>query len=279
MKTKRWLGVLIVAGWLTGSAAHGQSTLDQPIFPPPSPLGKNGETTPVKEPMMPSIGGLSDWIVYRRDCCESPVGRRTPLFSEIYLNVGPSIPIGGQTLSRELQTGWSVTGGARALFFNEPLTKAWAFDIHIINTHESAGRHNTPFAVTVFHRGIRTDFGVGGAPGATLQDSNRTLLGMGWGREWYLRRPADDDGCKWRFGIDVGGRWGSHRVDLNEFSHLNDVIASMYTAAHSDLEFLWGRCLFHAGVRVEWAYTWSDILQQTSDVQDLSVLLTVGVRY
>jgi hypothetical protein len=32
-------------------------------------------------------------------------------------------------------------------------------------------------------------------------------------------------------------------------------------------------------VRIEWVYTWSDVLQRTSDVQDLSVLLTVGVRF
>ena len=161
MKTNRWLGVLIVAGWLA-SSAHGQSALDQPIFPPPAPLSKNGEIAPVIEPTAHSLGGLSEWIVYRRDCCEGPEGRRTPLYTELYLRAGPSIPFGGQTLSRELQTGWSIVGGARALFFNEPMTRAWAFDMHIINTNESAGRHNTQFPVTVVNKGISTDFGVGG---------------------------------------------------------------------------------------------------------------------
>jgi hypothetical protein len=68
-------------------------------------------------------------------------------------------------------------------------------------------------------------------------------------------------------------------VNFNQFGHLTDVVGSAYAAAHSDLEFPWHACLFHAGIRLEWSYTWSDVLQRTSDASDVSVLLSVGVRY
>jgi hypothetical protein len=189
------------------------------------------------------------------------LGVYTPLYTELYLNAGPSVPVGNGTLSQELKTGWSITGGTRALFFNEPQTRAWVVDAHIINTNQSAGRQNTAFPVAFSHNGQKSSDvlfkGQTGLTDFTLQNANRTLVGLGFGREWYAWQPATSDGRMWRFGLDSGGRWGSQRVNFNEFGHLTDVV----------------------GVRVEWAYTWSDVLQRTSDSQDLNVLLSAGIRY
>ena len=283
MKTNRWLSVMILAAWLSGPTVYGQQSTYEPIFPPPSPTGRDGvPDLPAMTPVFAG-GGMSDWIVYKRDCCEGRPGVHTPLYTELYLNSGASIPMGGMTLSRELKTGWSITGGARALFFNEPLTNAWVVDVHLINTNESAGKQDTQFPITFFQNGVRSDLvvfeGVAGRKTFSVQNSNRTLVGLGLGREWYLRQPANSDGCNWRVGVDYGGRYGSHRVNFNEFGHVVDVVGSLYAAAHTDLEFPWHSAIFHAGFRLEWAYTWSDILQRTSDVQDLSVLFTVGVRF
>jgi hypothetical protein len=279
MKINRLLGVLIVAAWLSGTAVHGQTSPLGPLYPPPSPTTPDGAPNRPEASPLPASGVLSDWILNKRDCCEGRHGIYTPLYTEVYLNAGPSVPIGGMTLSRELKTGWSITGGARALFFNEPLTQAWTVDLHIINTDESGGRRNTQFPVTIFQNGTKFVFGPGGIPGAGIQNSNRTLAGAGVGREWYLWRPATTDGCMWRVGVDGGGRYGSSRINLNEFGHLIDVVGCLYAAAHTDLEFPCGALLFHAGLRCEWAYTWGDILQRTSDVQELNFLLTVGVRF
>lgn len=282
MKTKRWLGVMIVAAWLSASAVHAQQTGSQPIYPPPAPI------TPDAPPYRPAdnvqaSGGLSDWILYKRDCCEGRQGVITPLYTEIYLNAGPSVPVGGMTLSRELKTGWSITGGMRALFFNEPLSRAWTVDLHIINTSESGGAQDTQFPITFFQNGTRSDQvvfnGVAGRKTFSVLNINRTMFGVGFGREWYLREPADSDGCKWRFGIDGGGRYGSQRVHFNEFGHVVDVVGAMYASAHTELEFPWHSLIFHVGARFEWSYIWSDALQQTSDSQDLSLLLTIGIRY
>ncbi len=283
MKTKLTFGAMLMAGWLAASGVYAQAPVYQPLYPAPSLTAPN---TPVKrtdESLVPATGGLSDWITYRREYSEGPHGRVTPLYTEFYMQSGPTFPIGGMTLSRELKVGWSIAGGLRALFFDESHTSAWVVDGHIINTNESAGRQNTQFPLTFFEKGVRSDLvvfeGVAGRKTFSLQNSNRTLVGLGLGREWYLRQPANSEDLKWRFGIDGGGRWGSHRVNFSEFGHLVDVAGSIYAAAHTDAEFAWGVSIVHAGIRFEWAYTWSDILQQTSDVQNLSVLMTVGLRY
>lgn len=277
MKTKRWLGVLILSAWLHGAALEAQQT--PPIYPPPAPI--TPEMTPIRPVEVTSVGGLSDWIVYRRDCCEGKPGAYTPLYTEIYFNAGPTMPVGGTTLSRELRTGWSFTAGARALFFDEPHTRAWAVDLHIMNTNAS-GTGNTQYPVTFFQNGVRSDllpFNGVNRTTFSVQGSNRTSVGLGLGREWYLRAPADSDGRMWRWGIDTGGRYGNLRVAFHEFGHVLDVIGSLYCSVHSDIEFPCRSFLFHVGTRFEWAYTWSDVLQQSSDVQDLSVLLTIGVRF
>jgi hypothetical protein len=66
---------------------------------------------------------------------------------------------------------------------------------------------------------------------------------------------------------------------LNQFGHLVAVAESIYAGAHSDFEFPCRNLIFHAGVRLEWSYTWSNILQQVSDSQDIALFLTVGIRY
>ncbi len=281
MKTKRWLIVLILTSSLSGSVVNAQETGIQPIYPPPPPI--TPEATPYR-PTVPANGGLSDWILYKRDCCEGKHGVYTPLYTEIYVNSGPSVPVGGMTLSRELKTGWSITGGARVLFFNEPHNRAWVVDLHIMNTNEGGGgAGNTQFPVTFFQNGVRSDQivfqGVAGRTTFSVQGMNRTSVGLGLGRQWYLREAANSDGCNWRFGIDAGGRYGSERVAFNEFGHVVDVVGTTYAAAHTDVEFPCRNFIFHAGVRFEWAYTWSDVLQRTSDSQDLSFLLTIGVRF
>jgi hypothetical protein len=283
MNTKRWLGVLIVAAWLSGSAAPAQERGEQPIYPPPSPLAPNAEIERQPGAIVPAGGVLSDWIVYRRECCEGPEGRYTPLYTELYVNAGPTMPIGGDTLSRELQTGWTITGGARALFFNESLTRAWVFDLHLINTNLSGGAQDTQFPVTFFQNGTRSDLvnflGVTGRKTFSVHNYNRTLVGLGVGRAWYPWQPADSDNCKLRFVADAGGRYGSGRVAFKEFGHVVDVIGQIYAGLRSELEFPCYGCMVHVGGRCEWAYTWSDVLQRQSNTQEISALLTLGVRY
>jgi hypothetical protein len=286
MKTIRSLCVLMVAGWLTCSVALGQQPAYEPVYPPPSPFAPLPDDAPA---LVPARSGLSDWILYRRDCCEGSHGKLTPFYTELYFGSGPSFPIRGTSVfSNELETGWTLMGGARGLLFNEEMTRAWVFDLHIINIHQYAGAHNTAFPLTVTPNGISITSGVtpsaggGFEPNFRLEDVNRTMVGLGFGREWYLWKPADFDGCMWRIGVDGGGRYGSERLNVvngARSAHTTDVINGAYVAARSDLEMPCGNVMFQAGLRLEWAYTFTDILQRPSDVQDLTLLVTVGVRY
>ena len=83
----------------------------------------------------------------------------------------------------------------------------------------------------------------------------------------------------WRVCLDAGGRYGSSRGDFFEITHETDVIGGMYTGLQTDLEIPCRRCVCHFGARVEYGYTWSDMLQRESDMQDINVLFEIGVRY
>jgi hypothetical protein len=101
------------------------------------------------------------------------------------------------------------------------------------------------------------------------------------GREWYLWAPADQPGSKWRVGMDLGGRVGVARADFNEITHRTDNLWGAFVAIHSDWEIPCGSCIWMAGVRTEWGYSWMGILQSfnNSDIADLGLMLNLGVRF
>lgn len=131
------------------------------------------------------------------------------------------------------------------------------------------------------------------AEGVTVSDLNRTFVNVGFGRDWYLNGPAptylnadDRGGCGgggpvWRVGLDGGGRYGSAKLELHEIHHRTDTIAGAFIGAHADVEVPCGCCIFQAGVRVEYGYTWMDILQQhnDTDLSDVNLLFSAGVRF
>jgi hypothetical protein len=225
----------------------------------------------------PSPSGLSDWITYKRgDCCVP--GTNVPLYSEVYLRAGPSIPVGGNYLGRELQVGWAIAGGVRGLLFNPSMTSALVADLHIVNSNNSGISNGDPRVLNIFQKNA-TGTSTLSNVAVTVRSTNRTLVGLGTGREWFLLQPANAPGNHWRVGVDAGGRYGSESMQFNEIRHRTDTVAGLYAAAHTDFEVAYGRWFFSWGLRCEWAYTWSDILQFQSDVQEISALATFSVRY
>jgi hypothetical protein len=59
------------------------------------------------------------------------------------------------------------------------------------------------------------------------------------------------------------------------------VFTGFFLAAHTDVEIPWGGCLFYVGVRAEWGYSFSHILQDQNDgdIQEVILLGTLGVRF
>lgn len=187
MKTTHWLSAMILTACL-GATAFGQNYGTQPIFPAPSPLATDAESVQPEEPVMPTGGGMSDWVLRRQDCCQGKDVPYTPLYTETYLTSGATFPVGGMTLSRELRPGFAIMGGARALFFNEPMTRAWTIDLHIIDNNATGRNDGTKFPVSFPQNGTQNNIN------ATIRDFNRVSVGLGVGREWYLWQSANSPG-------------------------------------------------------------------------------------
>ncbi|MCC6419916.1 MAG: hypothetical protein IT429_16905 [Gemmataceae bacterium] len=115
----------------------------------------------------------------------------------------------------------------------------------------------------------------------TPDNLNRTFVNLAFGRVWYLDGSAANprDGT-WRAGFDVGGRWGTGKLDLNEIRHRTSVLTGAFVAVHTDVEIPWGHLLLQAGVRASYGYTFADFLQgNNSDIHDVFIVGTLGVRF
>jgi hypothetical protein len=233
-------------------------------------------------PVVGGVYGVSSWLTYPKPagCC-GPVGGNGLIEGEVYLRNGISIPIGGNLFGRELDPGWMVTGGVRSLFFDPSLESAWTVDLSLSFTDNNAPNSATPVPlVNVLDRSTGNII-----PSTTVTISNltRTAVGLAGGKEWYIWGSGDYDGNtpNWRVGVDGGGRFGACKLDFNEIRHFTDSTGGMFFSAHSDFEMPYGTCVFNAGVRTEWSYTWTDILQRqnNTDLQEISLLVTLGVRF
>jgi hypothetical protein len=228
---------------------------------------------------------LSNWMTYARPDCCGPIGGDGPICAELYIETGLSLPAWGGLFSHVLETGWEVQGGARTLFFDSDMNAAWDVELGIGNVRNQ-GQHadiHIPFNELVPVTNA--------APGApqvqvqtipvTVKNLERTYASLALGRDWFLGEPANSCDPRWRVGVDVGGRFGSARIEFHEFHHKIDVFGSALLGFHADWEYPYGCCTFQAGFRMEWAYTWMDILQSQndSDLQDVNFLFTAGVRY
>ncbi|HEV3260987.1 MAG TPA: hypothetical protein VG013_29315 [Gemmataceae bacterium] len=216
-------------------------------------------------------GRLSNWITYSRPDCCGPVGGHGPVTYDIYTRTGPVIPFGGNTFGRALDVGWEVEGGGRSLFYNVPQDAAWVIDLGLSYTYNHSSHPNITFPLF----GQPQHIGV----------LHRTLVNAGVGREYYLVGSANSCDLKWRAGLDVGGRYGTIRLDVFDttpaqgFSRLGDIGHGAYVALHTDLEMPCGCCKFEAGFRAEYDHTWMDILPRSSNVDDFNLLMTAGVRF
>jgi hypothetical protein len=288
MSVKRFFLSGLVGTLLGLGAAQGQD-LGGPYTgmgagPPPPPAPGSQMTAPPAPPR----AELSDWIVYPRapGCC-GPIGRNGPIYGEVYLRNGASFPLANGVFGHALATGWDVQGGVRALLFNPAREAAWTIDLSINNIHNTSHHQDVPIQLlnveeTVVILGNRQTITLPEA-NVTIKGLNRTFVNLAGGREWYLMGTGDPcmDGWNWRAGFDVGGRYGTARLDFNEIQHKTGALSGLFLAIHSDVEFPCKCCIFNAGLRLEWDYNWTTLLQKQnySDFQELNLLLTTGIRY
>ncbi|HYV38573.1 MAG TPA: hypothetical protein VE988_23010 [Gemmataceae bacterium] len=302
MNAKTILSAALVLTALSMRAAQGQTPgakIPVEMVPPPSGAGPVVfDGVPGQAPAQNMQ--LSSWITGDRCGCGGPCGCSGPIQTELFFRIGPSLVAGHGTIADVLQTGLYMGAGGKSLFFDPSATSAWTVELSIanINNHAHAPTTYTGIPLNIFvpqnpaspvtppdSTGAlppqRVFFGKNGVPGVTVRDYNRTFFDVGGGREYYLCGSAGCGAPTWRVGCDTGGRWGSANIDFNEIRHRSDVIGGVWLAAHSDIEIPCGCCMIQGGLRVEYAYTWSDILQiqNKSDVQDVNILFNLGIRF
>jgi hypothetical protein len=237
---------------------------------------------------------LSDWIIRPGDTdSKEGLGLNGPIGWEIYTMVGPSFPVSNGALAKNLQVGWDITGGGRSLFFNQEATKAWVLDVGVTNIFQNAKTRDPIVQVKNFGKqnfdnnfdpqihDVRV-YGKYTGPLA-LQYVNRTSANLSLGREWYLWGSAEeqDKADNFRFGIDIGGRWGSMKIQPVEVTMSTAIFGSLFGAFHADWEIPWMGVLWQHGVRLEIDQTWNKILQDqnNSDILSLNLLYRFGLRF
>ncbi len=277
------------------SGTASSSFVDAPAGTTPEGIALD-EGSPAAPPYVPIPLGLprSPYLHYPRSpCCCGNVGTcGGPISSELFIRSGFAFPVGNSIFDKYLHTGWDIEGGARLFLFNPTSTAAWTGTLSISNIFARTGNANqfvTLFNVPV-HVANPTAVTFGGAIKnvpelqVTVSSLNMTFVNMGFGREWWLlgsANPGQQKGCNWRVGIDGGGRWGSAKVEFNEIQHHTDVVGGLYAAIHSDVEYPFRCGIAFAGVRFEYNYIWTSLLQDQNDgdFQSLNLLFQLGVRF
>ncbi|MFO0808737.1 MAG: hypothetical protein U0746_08960 [Gemmataceae bacterium] len=271
-------------------------------LPEPGEKAKANPALPNVLPPTPqpsqTAGWISPWIAYSRpDCCQW-CGSDGPIESEYYWRTGISMPVATGILHDAVQAGWINEVGGRSLFFNKGGTAAWTVDLGLSYTYNNGNEGSVVFNQRVnFNDPLNGGFGQVDTP-VSIRGYHRTSLNLSGGREWYLLQPVSCPGRHVRVGFDAGGRYGTSRVDLNDygqlnnaaaagvppfigFRHLTDVFGATFVSLHTDVEIpFYGCCVFTTGFRAEWNYNWSDAFSnEKGDLQDVNLMLQFGIRY
>jgi hypothetical protein len=283
----------------SGSSANSAEAMDGTGGSP-----ENGGAPSAAQPRVLLGLPASPYLVYPRSpCCCGPVGGPCggPLGYEVFARSGIAFPVGGGIFGNFLHPGWDIEGGARLLLFNPAVTKAWTISLSVSNIFNRTGNANQP--IDLFNVPVHTTQTTPANPAvpgsvasttpvitnvphlmATVSSLNQTFVNVGGGREWYLLGSADPGqmhGCNWRVGADAGGRYGTAMVQFNEINHHTDTIGGMYCAIHTDVEYPWRCGILQAGIRYEYNYIWTSLLQSNNngDYQSMNLLFQLGVRF
>ncbi|MHB1425019.1 MAG: hypothetical protein ACYC3I_17740 [Gemmataceae bacterium] len=286
-----------------GTTATSSGPLASAFAPAPAGTTPEGiaidEGNPSPPPPVPIPLGLpvSPYLTSPRSpCCCGNVGScGGPINTDLFARSGWAFPVGQGVFNQFLHAGWDIEGGGRILLFNPPSTAAWTGTLSISNIFARTGNANLP--IKLYH------FPVSTAPPnsqnspfpitervtipeleVTVSSLNMTFANIGFGREWWLlgsANPGVQGGCNWRVGCDTGGRWGSAMVQFNQINHHTDVVGGMYGALYSDISYPFRCAMPFLGVRLEYNYIWSSILQDQNNgnFSSINLLLQMGVHF
>ena len=82
------------------------------------------------------------------------------------------------------------------------------------------------------------------------------------------------------------GRWGNARVNLipvsdpTNYLRKSSILHALVLGVHWNAEMPMGAWVCFAGVRAEYVFNWTNVVPpQDGNVQDLNILLNLGVRF
>jgi hypothetical protein len=308
MSTKAILGRAGVLAWLAGGVALAGDPIrpagmfqSQPMeSAPAAPAVTNSAASPgdaavpaiTHPPALPAGSVCSPWTGPGGTGCCGPVGGNGPILSEFFFRTGVNFLISGNILKDTLQSGTVQSFGARSLFFNPEGSKAWTAEIGIDYFFNNSTKGDQEFPIDVIsppnNPDIQTTLFAG------IREYHRAALHVAFGRELFMYAPAYNACRNFRFGWDLGGRYGYSRLNLNvfpenpddptereQFNKRADTFGTFFVSLHADAEFPVFECKsFVVGIRSEYGYNWSDIVQLfDSDTQEVNIMLNFGLKY
>lgn len=287
IKTVIWLSLVVSAvGMTTARAQYSPPPVGSPGMGQQGSAQQGAVTDGQQSAIIPQTATLSQWITYDYGDF-GPVGDGIPVMSEVFLRSGFAIPTSAGplgNLGKSLDLGWEIEGGGKLLFFNQSLDSAWTLWASISNAANRGVRRDIKYTINDFvFVGVdpfsQKQIFTRQKQEVSVASYNRTYVNLAIGREWYLFGAANTPENSWRVGVDGGGRWGSASIRLHEIQHRTDVIGAVFASFYTDYAIPVGACTILTGVRGEWDYTWSDILQGANDLMSINALFTVGLLF
>lgn len=258
----------------------------------PVAAGAPGSVNPtadgaMQQPLTTAPMGVSSWLAYPRGamCCGTP-GVNGPIQGEVFSRWGVAVPIGSSPLTTDMNVGFSFEIGARSLFFNPTLDRAFTVSFGLESTWNSITNGSTfeiyGEPVTSINGFGQTNTNFIPVQRVTPTRLHTTTLNITLGEEYYLWGTAGCDGMsKCRVGWDLGGRVGKAKMDFAVERNRTDTVGGFLAGAHADWECPIGGCVFYLGGRVTYGYTWMDILQRQNDTdfQQIGAYVNTGIRF
>ncbi len=270
-----------IIGW--NGPAENQVIVEQAPSPQPKGPPATSSEIPaiVDQHGMPPGSVCSPWTGTNggTDCC-GPVGKNGPIQTELFLRNGIGLLVAGSTLKHTLNPSYVFSGGGRSLFFNCEGTSAWTVEYGVDYMYNNGNHPEQEFDV----------FGTF----INIRDYNRGGVHLSAGKEWFWFDRAFQVGSNYRFGFDIGGKYGYSRVNFNlpdatqprdavpSTTHRGDVTGGPLVAIHSDVEIPMSTCLtLITGVRAEWSMTFTDIMptEGSEKLQEVIISWNCGIRY
>jgi hypothetical protein len=248
----------------------------QPVPAPGVPYGQYG-------PGLPPGTYPSPYYVDGPGCC-GPLGANGRIGYELYSYAGANVPF-GRGLAERLNTGWTVGGGTRTLFFDPTYTSAWVVDLGLSYTHNWGAGSKDP--ETLFLRQSNQErVGLAGIRGV-----HRTSFNFNFGRDVWLMGCGNNGGMQGtnvRVGAWVGGRWGTAHVDLdpldefpgNGYARRQNAFEGFVVGSHITWDTPMGGWILFGGLRAEYGYDWTNLVPPIQgNINNVNIQASLGVRF